>query len=164
MRRYSTLLLDADDTLLDFSLAEKNAFFATMEELNFAADAATYHRYSTINDEEWKRLERGETTKPRLTVDRFRRFLSEFAIPADPVEVNRLYIANLSLGKELIPGAFEFLTAAEKNFDLYLITNGTAAVQEKRLAASDIKKFLKRYLFRKQSAMPNPNRNTLLMF
>lgn len=139
--KYSTLLLDADETLLDFSAAERNALHTTMQELGHPITQAQYMRYSEINDAQWKKLERGETTKPILTVERFSLFFEELGIDFDPAFVNRKYLENLSLGSDLIEGALDFLETVQKHFALYLITNGTAQVQIKRLATSGIGRF-----------------------
>lgn len=138
---YSTLLLDADETLLDFAAAEKKALFLTMQSLGYSISKEEHRLYSEINDAQWKKLERGETTKPVLTVERFSLFLSELGIVADAKEVNRQYTDNLSLGSDLIDGAMDFLEIVKEHFSLYMITNGTAHVQIKRLAAARIDRF-----------------------
>jgi 2-haloacid dehalogenase len=113
---YSTLLLDADETLLDFAAAEKKALFLTMQELGYAISEQEHKLYSEINDAQWKKLERGETTKPILTVARFSLFLSELGIVADAKGVNQQYTENLSLGSDLIDGAMDFLETVKKHF------------------------------------------------
>ena len=64
-------LLDVDDTLLDFHRAEREQLLATLHAHGIAADEGTAARFHVINDGLWKALERGETTRERLVVERF---------------------------------------------------------------------------------------------
>ena len=43
---YTTILLDVDDTLLDFAACERAAFCLTMRQLQIPCDAAMARRYS----------------------------------------------------------------------------------------------------------------------
>ena len=64
--KYSIILLDADDTLLDFKRAEKEALKITLEYCGLPSDEKVTTAYSEINDGYWKALERGEVTKEAL--------------------------------------------------------------------------------------------------
>ena len=49
--KYQTVLFDADNTLLDFSLAEKKAHEKVSLEYGLPVTDALYSRYSKINDD-----------------------------------------------------------------------------------------------------------------
>ena len=68
---YRFALFDADNTLLDFSRAEREALSDCLSRRGFRHDAAVTARYAAINDAQWKHLERGLTTREALQVDRF---------------------------------------------------------------------------------------------
>ena len=70
--QYTCLLFDADNTLLDFSAAEKKAFRETCQTAGILCSDEGYRQYSHINDGLWKKLERGEITAEKLKVERFR--------------------------------------------------------------------------------------------
>ena len=57
-------LVDADETLLDFCRAEREALAFTLRMHGVSADERLYSRYHAINDELWKALERGERKRP----------------------------------------------------------------------------------------------------
>ncbi len=57
------VLLDLDDTILDFRAAEHAALRGAFTSLSVPAGEAVLARYSVINGEHWKRLERGEITR-----------------------------------------------------------------------------------------------------
>lgn len=71
-------LVDADETLLDFCRAEREALAFTLRMYGVSADERLYSRYHAINDELWKALERGELTRERLVVKRFELLFGEF--------------------------------------------------------------------------------------
>ena len=54
------VLLDLDDTLLDFHKAEHIAIAKTFVRFGIVPEEALIRRYSEINAAQWKRLERGE--------------------------------------------------------------------------------------------------------
>ena len=56
--RYETILFDADNTLLDFSLAEYKAFKKVSLEYGLPHNDTLYARYSAINDGYWKSYEK----------------------------------------------------------------------------------------------------------
>ena len=58
------ILLDLDDTLLDFGAAEHAALTRAFAEFGISTDEAVMRRYSEINANCWRRLERGEISRP----------------------------------------------------------------------------------------------------
>ena len=61
----------------------------------------------------------------------------------DPAAVCGLYERNLAFGHWFIPGAEELLETLASRYDLYLATNGTAAVQHARLDSAGIRRYFK---------------------
>ena len=94
--KYTTLLLDVDDTLLDFLRCEENAFLKTCEEYKIEDAQQIYPRYSQINDNVWKELELGQIERREVVVERFRRLFKELNLSYDPAEFNFNYRQNLS--------------------------------------------------------------------
>ena len=54
--KYQVILLDADNTLLDFDACEHKAFFCAMQDLGMDATDALYDTYNAINAQCWKEL------------------------------------------------------------------------------------------------------------
>ena len=72
--RYTTILFDADGTLLDFSRAEDEAIRETMLSFDIVPNDERVSVYSEINDRLWKALERKEIEKEVLLYRRFELF------------------------------------------------------------------------------------------
>lgn len=129
---YSIALFDADNTLLDFTRAEHDALCECLTARGLPNDDATIARYSAINDGYWKKLERGETTRERLKVDRFADFFATMDYDGDPAAMADDYVSALSRQSYLLDGALELIRALHGKCRLYIITNGITTVQKSR--------------------------------
>jgi len=132
------ILLDLDDTILDFKWAENQALTGTLTA--FAIDPAEEicQRYSQINLEYWRALERKEVTREQLKVGRFRQLLQELGREADPVAMGEMYLQRLGQGHCCLPGALETLKILADKYRLFLVTNGNPPVQYGRLGSAGI--------------------------
>ncbi len=132
------LLLDLDDTILDFHKAEHIALSKTLRALGLEPTEEVLSRYSLINKAHWERLEKKELTRPQVLVGRFRQLFEEYGIAVEPERCAALYENNLSIGHYFLPGAEEALKALSQKYKLYLVSNGTAKVQAGRLKSANI--------------------------
>ena len=137
------VFLDLDDTILDFHRAEDVALRKTLTSLGLTPTDAMVARYSAINDACWKRLERGEMTRNEVLTKRFALFFDELGVSFDPEETWRRYEANIGEGGFLLEGARELLEELCETYDLYAVSNGTATIQDRRIANADIAHYFK---------------------
>ncbi len=145
---YKYLLFDADNTLLDFDKAEEEALRETLSLSPLGFTEEIHRRYHIINDIEWKKLERGETTRDRLRVERFSKLYSEFGIDGEKYG-NRtadIYTDKLSCQGQLIDHATEVIKTLSEKYDCYIVTNGITDVQRSRLSRTDLLPYI-RYTF-----------------
>ncbi len=138
-----TVLFDLDDTLLDFKKCERDALMSTLDELGVAATSRDAERYSEINDMMWKMLERGEITRDRLKTARFERFFSELGVKASARRAREIYEDKLSRRAFMVRGARKLIKQIYNLYDLYIVSNGTAAVQDGRIAKAGIGRYFK---------------------
>ena len=138
LKKYSTLLIDADNTLLDFNLAERLSITATCEKFGIEPDENKAELYSKINLSLWKRHEKGEVTKEEIKLFRFMEFIKAVGSSADPREMGRYYETTLATRGYLLEGAVGFLKSIRPYYKTYIVTNGLAAVQHSRLELSGI--------------------------
>ena len=133
--RYQYLLVDNDNTLMDFNAAEAKALVDVLTAHGLPTDEATIHAYHEINDALWKALERGETTQPKLKVERFRQLLNMLGREdIDPAAMGAEYAAGLGNHADLLPGAETFIRALHGRMKIALVSNGVSAIQRSRLA------------------------------
>ena len=66
------ILIDLDETLLDFKADEKAALTKTLTTLGIEPSKDTLELYSRINSAQWKRLEKREITREQVKENRYR--------------------------------------------------------------------------------------------
>ena len=138
-----TVFLDLDDTLFDFHRSEAEAISTTLMHFGIEPTDTVKKRYSEINRYVWHQLELGTMTREQILVKRFELLFEELRISADGMEARRTYEWNLGGSFFYIDGAEALLSELSQKYDLYLMSNGTAAVQDRRIAASGIEKYFK---------------------
>lgn len=132
------VLLDLDDTILDFKLSEHTALQQTLGQFGLTPTEEVCSRYSAINKSFWEMLERKEITRAQLRPGRFEVLFQEYGLEADPMEVANCYEKNLSSGHFLLPGAEDALKILSQHYKLYIVSNGNLHVQRGRLQHSGI--------------------------
>lgn len=134
MARYKYLLLDADNTLFDFNRAEETAFYAAFSASGLYADEKIYARYHEINDDLWRKLERGEVTRARLIDLRYEILLAELGAEdyEKSHEISRRYFCELGEQRFLLDGAVDVCQELAARYPLYIVTNGDTTIQQSR--------------------------------
>lgn len=143
MSKYTTLLFDADGTLLDFEKAEKDALANTFQKYNIQLTPVIKERYETINSHLWKQFELGIIDKKTVVYTRFVKLFEEFDILEDGIAFENDYQEELGKGHDLIENAREVLEQLSKSYHLYIVTNGVSKTQYSRLHASGIDIYFK---------------------
>ena len=135
------VLIDLDNTILDFDWAEKRALTAAFREVGIEADPELLARYNAINRLQWELLEDGLLTREQVLLRRFEILFEEKGIRASAAGVGERYEALLADGYHFLPGAEELLQRISGRYRLYLASNGSASVQAARIASSGIGRF-----------------------
>lgn len=136
------VLFDLDDTLFDFHKAEKIALTKTLVHFGIDPTEETLALYSTINAAHWKRLELGEISREEVKVGRYRELFETIGVECDPAKATAYYESMLAIGHYFMPGAPELLEELYRKYRLYIVSNGTAKVQEGRIGSSGIAKYM----------------------
>lgn len=151
------LLLDLDDTILDFHRAEKIALTRALTEAGVEVTDARLARYSEINASRWRLLEEKKITRPEVLFSRFEIFFRELGIDADAHAVQTAYEKYLSIGHFFMPGAKELLDALFSHYRLYLASNGTASVQAGRIESAGIAPYFKEMFISEKVGADKPD-------
>lgn len=143
MSGYTTILLDVDGTLLDFSQAEKEGIRAVLTRFGFPASQENTELYHEINASFWAAFERGEIRKEALLTERFRVFFERLGRETDGRAEEAFYREQLDQSAALIPGALGLCGYLREKYQLYIVTNGTSATQYKRLKKSGLDQYVR---------------------
>ena len=144
---FKTIFLDLDDTLLDFSAAERVASSKAFREFGLEPTEALLRRYSEINKQQWECFERGEITRDTVLVRRFILLFQELGLPlsseAASQAVEDAYRRHLGEGHYFVEGAPELLEYLAPKYDLYIASNGVADTQYSRMDSAGIRHYFK---------------------
>ncbi len=142
MKKYTSIFLDIDNTLLDFNKAEKVAVKKVLQKYNLPNDEKAINKYSDINRNYWEQFERGEIPKSDIFEGRFKTLISIYDIEADTAAISKDYCLNLSETYFKIDGAIEILKyLKKKGYMLYATTNGLSLTQYKRIKNSGLEPY-----------------------
>ena len=155
MIRY--VLFDVDDTLLDFGKAEAAAIRKTFERIGIPVTDELIRRYSEINAQQWSRFEKGEITREKLLTERFDILFSELGInvPSEMAQASYEYL--LGIGHYFVDGAEELLEALKDKYELYIVSNGNASVQDRRLKSAGIIPYFKEIFISERVGFNKPS-------
>lgn len=155
---FEFLFLDLDDTILDFRKSEYVAIGKTISQLGLEPTEERRGIYSRINDEHWKRLERGELTRDQVRVGRFEVFLRQMGIEANPAACARQYEMNLSTCHYFLPGAQEALQALQGKYRMFLASNGTFTVTRPRIQSAGLEPYFEDIFISSELGANKPSR------
>lgn len=147
MKRYEYLLFDADNTLFDFTKAERISFRLVCDKCGVEYSDELQILYSNINDELWKKLETGSITLEFLKLERFRRLLTEYNCGENDdtasraVKMRDTYIDTLAEQTCLVDGAEEICKVLCEKYKMYIVTNGISKIQRSRFSKSLLKPY-----------------------
>lgn len=132
------VLLDLDNTILNFNRAEHRALGRALgaQGLPFNDEiAALYHE---INNRHWEMLEDGLLTRSEVLVQRYEALFRTLGLPGDAEKTQTLYEGYLAEGHWFMPGAEELLQSLSGNYRLFICSNGVQFVQDGRIKSAGI--------------------------
>ncbi len=153
------LLLDLDDTILDFKKAESIAIGKTIGDFGVEPTDVVRRRYHEINKWHWEQLELGKMTRAQVLENRFAVLFSELGVEVDAAQVARAYEKNLSQGHYFLPGAEEAVDILSKKYRLFLVSNGTASVQKGRMTSANLYRFFETVFVSQEIGHNKPSRD-----
>lgn len=158
MKNYTTLLIDADETLLDFAAAEEFSIRRVCESFGIPYSAEVGRTYSEINLALWKKLEKGEVTREVIKLRRFEEFAAVTGCSAAPEDMAGLYVETLTGCGFTLKGADAACRALKEKYRLFIVTNGIASVQKGRLTLSGLLPYFSGYFISEESGFSKPDK------
>lgn len=140
---YQNILLDLDDTILDFGASENFAFQKVTESLGVPYTPALLANYKHYNQELWRQIEKNTLSKADLIVQRFPGFFSRYGIQGlAGREIDDQFRAYLAEGGHVIAGAQQLLIDLKANgHRVYAASNGIYDTQINRLEHAGLIKY-----------------------
>ncbi|MBO4251664.1 MAG: HAD-IA family hydrolase [Clostridia bacterium] len=138
-----TVLLDIDNTLLDFNQSAKLTMQKAFDELGLQYRDEVFETFLRVNDILWKKIERREMTRQELHAVRWWTVFGELGLNADGDKMERLFLDNLQDFAVPIDGALDLVKYLSGKYAVFTASNAPYAQQVKRLTISGIKPYVK---------------------
>lgn len=140
--KYTTLFLDLDNTLLDFSKAEAVSIRRVLSEHGLPFNDEAIEVYSRINRTWWERFENGEIAKEMIYEGRFFSFCEYYGVTADTKTMSVKYTTYLGESNYTIEGVFPVLDYLKsKGYYFCATTNGLCTTQYSRIKGSGLESY-----------------------
>ena len=152
------LLLDLDDTILDFHKAERIALSKSIREFGVEPTESVLELYHRINKWHWEQLEQGKLTRDQVLVNRFQALFDELGQNVDAAACAKTYERNLSVGHYFLPGAEEAVKRLHEKYRLFLVSNGTACVQHGRLTSAGLYPYFEQVFISQEIGYNKPDK------
>lgn len=157
MAKYNCILMDIDNTLMDFDTAECKALTEAFQEFSFPCDKTVIQRYHEINVELWGELNKGKIRRDKLAVERFIRLSKEIGCNIKALDLNHAYTKHLATHADVVPGAEVVLKELSEIATLAAISNGTESVERSRLKISGFDKYFDEIFISEAVNVAKPN-------
>ena len=141
--KYTTLLFDVDDTILDFKAAELQGLSKLFEHYGYHLNDSLLKRYQIVNQGLWKAFEENKCTREEVLNTRFGLFFEQLGKKVDSVAVEKEYRQYLNQGSQRLENSLDIVADLADKADLYVVTNGVAKTQYQRLEAAKLLPYFK---------------------
>lgn len=152
------LLLDLDDTILDFHKAERIALSKTFRDFGLEPTNEVLDLYHEINKWHWEQLELGLMTRDQVLVNRFGALFEKVGMTVDPAACAKSYESNLGIGHYFLPGTEEAVKRLHDKYRLFLVSNGTATVQHSRLTSAGLYPYFEQVFISQEIGYNKPDK------
>lgn len=127
------VLLDIDDTLLDFGQASRLSIQEGFARLGLPFSEDVMAVFTQVNDELWRRLERGELTRERLYCLRWTQIFQRLGFSADGPAFDSAFRRDLARQVCPVEGALPLVQYLSARYVLCAASNGPYGQQLRRL-------------------------------
>lgn len=156
-KKYKYVLIDLDDTLLDFKRAELYAFNQLLNYFKINSSINYFELYKQVNQKLWADFELGLVAKEKLAIQRFEQTFKDLRL--DYELMNEIFLAFIAEASFPIEGAYDLLSHLKSRYKVYIISNGIKNLQLQRLNHSRIMEFVDGYVFSEETIKPKPDKS-----
>ena len=160
-KNITDVFFDLDHTLWDFEKNSALAFETVFKMQNLDVNMTEFLKfYVPINREYWERYRKDEISQKELRYGRLKDTfdLIQYTVSDDLVELLSVeYIYYLPKFNHLFEGTIEILDYLKPKYNLHIITNGFAEIQENKLNNSYITHYFKSITNSEMAGVKKPN-------
>lgn len=152
------ILLDVDNTLLDFDLGAKQAIKEAFAETKLDYTENVYETFTRINNGLWHDIEKGLLTREGLYKIRWPRIFEALGIAADGVAFEKLFLSHLRESAIPVEGAIELVEYLYGKYTLCIASNAAYNQQILRLKKAGLYGYMKHIFISEKIGAPKPTK------
>lgn len=141
MPQYEWVILDIDDTLLDYRAGSLSALEKCLTSNGHEFCNEYYQLFSEIDSRLWLEAQLGQWSPGQVVLKRFEELRDAINVEVDPKQLSTLFTEHLVRDTFLVAGALGLLNSLHGECNLVAATNGITHVQQARIENSGVGKY-----------------------
>ncbi len=154
----TTVLLDVDNTLLDFNRCAAGAMKSAFAEWDLAYEDRVLPAFHEINDQLWEQIEQGRLTKDTLHQVRWQKIFDRLGIRRSGADFEITFLKYMAESYQPVEGAGRLLEYLYPKYTLCIVSNASHHQQMNRLEKAGFLKYFKYVFTSEQIGCPKPGR------
>ncbi|MDD6284784.1 MAG: YjjG family noncanonical pyrimidine nucleotidase [Firmicutes bacterium] len=139
------VFIDIDNTLLDFDEGARQSIKNTCAEFGIEYSDIMFDTFQSVNNELWRRLERGELTRERLHEIRWGLIFAQLGISADAAAFEGMFFEGLTYSAVPIDGAAEALKYLSGKYTVCVASNASHGHQAERMREAGLEQYVDKF-------------------
>ena len=128
--KYNTILLDFDDTLVDFMMP-KIKLFTIWPNIIIITNTEDFQFFKQINQAHWEAFQKNKLTKDEVLSHRFIEYFNHYGIEVDGKQADVTFRDELAKAPiKHFDSTLETIDRLAQNNKLYIVTNGVTDTQK----------------------------------
>lgn len=157
LKRLKGVLVDVDNTLLDFEKSSQLAIKRTCEDFGILYSDKLLDVFLDINHSMWRQIQDGSLTKAQLWQHRWNKIFGLVGISADGPTFEKEFHRYLHECAVPVDGAIEFLEYLHSKYTVCTASNASFEQQHHRLDLSGMLKYIDKMFVSEQIGAQKPN-------
>lgn len=161
LQQITDVFFDLDHTLWDFDKNSEMAFDVILKkDFPEVATSSFIEKYIPINQACWKLYQKDQITHDQLRYDRLKLSFDALDYSISDEAIHQMAIDYIELLPEnnfLFEGTIDILEYLHKKYTLHIITNGFAAVQDKKVRNSNLEIYFKTITNSEKAGVKKPH-------
>ncbi|MGZ1537551.1 YjjG family noncanonical pyrimidine nucleotidase [Staphylococcus argenteus] len=155
---YKNILIDFDDTIVDFYDAEEWAFHYMANLFDHKATDLDFLEFKKINHQHWEAFQQNKLTKSEVLSQRFVNYFKRHQMGIDGHRADILFRNGLAEAKiKYFDQTLETIIELSENHNLYIVTNGVTETQKRRLNQTPLHKYFKNIYISEETGHQKPS-------
>ena len=152
------ILMDIDDTLMDFKQCSYQAIKNALKQCGYMMNDDFFDKFTILNNQLWKDYALGKIEKSVLLNIRWKILFKDNNIDVSDEGFDDIFQSQLRQQYVLIDGAEEILAYLSSKYDVYVASNGVLSGQIQRLKLSGLYDYFKGMFVSEKIGYPKPKK------